>query len=277
VAIKSAAAASYDSEAFRAALEAYPAPVNLDENTLLYAAPIEGGHVLWQEDVSELNRLNRESEETAEKLKAANRLLAEEEGFKRAIQDENEKTRLMTQLEAEIAVHVIRLNTMIEQLENVTNRPKATARITLLLCYIKRRCNLFFREREAAAFPSGELAVYLDELAEIAGYSGVDVILASDPRDDISVRRATLLYDLFYSVLYWATWLAEARILADLSVGGGVAALRLLPSEDARSFSMDKALLAAIASEGGRYETKELDDDDVSLSLTFQGGGVYAG
>jgi hypothetical protein len=143
VALKSAAAADYDIEAFRAAREAYPAPVNLDGNTLLYAAPIEGGHVLWQEDISELNRLNRESEGTAEKLKTANRLLAEEEGFKRAIQDENEKARLMTQLEAEITVHVIRLNTMIEQLENMTNRPKATARVTLLLCYIKRRCNLF--------------------------------------------------------------------------------------------------------------------------------------
>jgi hypothetical protein len=101
--------------------------------------------------------------------------------------------------------------------------------------------------------------------------------LASDPRDDISVRRATLLYDLFYSVLYWATWLADARILADLSVGGGMAVLRLLPSEDARSFRMEKSLLAAIVSEGGRYETKELDDDDVSLSLTFQGGGGHAG
>ncbi|MDR1687908.1 MAG: ABC transporter substrate-binding protein [Clostridiales bacterium] len=138
----SANAAKFNADVAKSAVKACPAPVMPDENTLIFALPITGGYALWREDITRLNRLHAQMKESVAKLKAANILLAEEEKLKRALQDENEKTRLMTQLEAEIAGHVIRLNTMAEQLENVNDRPKATARLTLLLCYIKRRLNV---------------------------------------------------------------------------------------------------------------------------------------
>jgi DNA-binding CsgD family transcriptional regulator len=234
-------------------------------------APISGG----EEEV--INRINRELEESAAKLKAANNLLAEEEKVKRALHEEKEKTLLMAQLETEIYGHVIRLNTMIEQLENVTNKQKATVRITLLLCYLKRRCNLFFRERETAAFPAGELTVYMDELGEIAGYAGVKVLLTSEVRVELPIRRATLFYDFFYSVLYWATWQEGSHILARFGLEEEHTVLRLLPSGDAGSFQAEKGLLSAIALEGGGYTVKDLDEDTAGFCLTFPKGGVQDG
>jgi hypothetical protein len=226
-----------------------------------------------EEDAAVLNRINRELEESSEKLKAANLLLAEEERLGRTVHAETEKTRLMAQLENEIYGHVVRLNTMVEQLENVTNRPKAAARITLLLCYLKRRCNLFFREREAECFPLGELTVYLDELSEIAGYAGVNVLVTGETEADVTVRRATLYYDFFYNALHWATWQEGSRILARLGTEGGSTVLRLLSSEDARSFQMERSLFSAIALDGGAYAVKDLDEDTVGLSLSFPAGG----
>jgi len=269
----SAAAVWYDYETFNEALSLYPKPAREDENTLLFAAPITGGYALWQEDISALTKLNKEMEDSVNKLTTANALLAEEEKTKEILQAEIEKTQLMNQLEDEISNHTIRLSAMIEQLENNADKEKATSRIVLLLCYIKRRCNLFFREKESKMLPADELTVYFDELAEMAGYSGVRIIVTSDLIKDLSVRHATLFYDLFYNVIYWATWSVKPYILIQLSSDEENIILRLLPSENANSFRPGRELRAAIINNNGVYAVKDLDDA-TGLSLIF-GTNMY--
>ena len=275
VVLQSDAAANYayDGAAFASALASSPAPIHADDETLLFAAPITGGHVLWYEGISDLLRLHREMEESVRNLEVANIVLAEEEEIRRAIDAENVRTQLMTQLETEITSHTIRLSTMIEQLGMAMDKTKATARIMLLLCYLKRRSNLFFREREATVLPQNEWMMYFDELAEIAAYSQVQVTIGDGLAGSISVRFATLLYDFFYNVIYWATWLDGIRIIVSLSSEGGRIVLRLLPSEDAHSFRMERGLEAAIKAVGGVYEVKDLDDEAVGLTLSFPQGG----
>ena len=265
----SASAVWYDYETFSEAICSYPGPAYEDANTLLFASPITGGFALWQEDITALARLQDEIEDSISKLTAANKLLAEEEKTKIAVQTEIEKTKLMEQLEGEISGHTIRLSTMIEQLEGNVNKEKATARVLLLLCYIKRRCNLFFREREGDTLPADEITVYFDELAEMAGYSDVRIIVTSELKKDIAVRYATLFYDLFYNIIYWASWSSKTYIIALLSFDNGNAVLRLLPSEDVRTFQMGQELQEAISNTGGKIDIKDLDDA-VGLSLSFE-------
>jgi hypothetical protein len=267
-ALSSASAEWYDYDTFASALQYYPAPAAQDEDTLVFAAPVVGGYALWQEDISGLNRLHAEIEESIAKQKAANAMLVEEEEVRRAAQEEIEKTQLMEQLDNEIAGHIIRLTTMIEQLEGASDKQKSTARISLLLCYIKRRCNMFFHEREAYVLPADELTVYLDEMAEIAGYSNVKVLVTSMLNTGVPARQATLLYDFFYSVVNWASWLGGLHMLAHLGVENGSLVLRLLPSEDAKSYHMEKGLQKAIAAAGGTFGIKDLDDA-VGLSVSF--------
>jgi hypothetical protein len=264
--------------------------VNKEENTLLFSSAITGGTVLWQEDITVLNRLNREINESIDKLKAANSLLMEEEKIKRILFQENERTQLMAQLEKEIAEHTARLNSMIEQFETARDKPKAKARIILLLAYIKRRCNLFFRERETEALPVHELLVYLDEISEIGGLLGVRIKVTGTLKDEkITVRHLTLFYDFFYNVVYWASWLESSTypsgtsIIANLAKDNGTlrrgckprfpsgsTVLQLLPSADAHTFEMGKGLEAAILAQGGLYTVKELDEDDVGIALSFR-------
>ena len=266
----------YPEETLKQALASSPLPTQMDQNTLVFASDITGGHVLWQEDISDLNRLHREMQDANSKLEAANAVLAEEERLKRVIAEESNRTALTTQLEAEIAEHTIKLSDMIEKLEGMEDRKKGAARITLQLCYIKRRCSLFFRERETAAQPPDELASYLDEIADIADYCDVKVIVTNVLKCDVSVRRATVLYDFFYSIIYWATWLEDMKILAHIEEDDGNVVLRLLTSENASSYRMEKELERDIEAADGTYIVKVLDDDAVGLSLSFKAGGdVY--
>jgi len=103
----------------------------------------------------------------------------------------------------------------------------------------------------------------------MAGYSDVRIIVKCDLKKEIPVRCATLYYDLFYNVIYWATWSGNAYILVMLGSDNGNIVLRLLPSEDARSFRMSRELKKAIDIADGTFSVKELDDDAVGLSLSF--------
>ena len=264
-----------------------------DKDTLQFTNKITGGYALWHEDIGSLNRLNKEIEESVAKLKAANMILSEEEKIKRAAHEKNAKTQLLAQLESEITEHTIKLSMLIEQSlakdnhEDSPGQQRDLAHIALLLCYIKRRCNLFFVEKEAEALEADELKIYFDELAEISGYSGLEIIVTGGLKTQISVRCATLLYDFFHNVI---CWVVDKQAVSDknfyvpvfLSTENGSVVLRLLVkqmlvkqiplSNDARSFEIEKSLETSIARAGGVYSVKDLDDA-IGISLSFTEGG----
>jgi len=252
-----------------------------EEDTLLFAAPIAGGNVLWQEDISALNRLHREVEAQARKLEVANAMLAEEEKIKRAVEEESARTQILAQMESEIAGGVAKLSAMVEN-------HGSTAGIMLLLCYIKRRCNLFFRGRELQLLPAEELAMYIDELAELACHADVRIVTAFQIQTPVELRRATLFYDFFYSVVELATTSPrKARgfagtpgegsgMLACLGSGQGRIAMRLLASRDMRPFQAEGSLAAAAEAAGGAIAVKDLDDA-VGIFLSFPEGGGAVG
>ncbi len=247
-------------------------PRQYDETTLLFSDEIAGGYVYWKEDIAQVVRLHKEIEESVRRLEAANAVLAKEEAIQRAVSEEIARTQLMKRLEAEIAGHIERLNAMMEELERAQDQKKAMARIALLLCYVKRRSNLFFREQEAHTFQADELTLYMDELSEMAGYSGVGIVFTCELGGGVSTRRAAVFYDFFYSVLDWATQLPGQSILAHLGSENGSVVLRMLPSEDARAFRPAESVRAAVLSENGSCAIKELDDASAGISLSFPEG-----
>jgi len=268
----SASAVAADCDTLSLALQSYPQPVEQDENTLLFSAPIVGGRAIWQEDISSLNRLHKEISESVAKLETANELLAEEGIIKRAAQEKIAKRQLLKQLENEIAGNMTKLSDMVDNL-NVSVDHRQSVKAALLLCYVKRRCNLFFLERESDFIHADELTVYLDEMLEIANYSDLKIILTSSLKTPLPVRRATLFYDFFYCVIEWAANHGCVHMLAYMGAEQGSVVMRLIPSEDADSFRMEKELEAAIISAGGDLVIKDLDDA-YSLSLSFPEGGA---
>ena len=153
-----------------------------------------------------------------------------------------------------------------------------SGRAALLLCYIKRRCSLFFREREANMLPSNELSVYMDELAEIGGYAGVqtivtNVITAAMHGADIPVRYATLFYDFLYYVIdraaaAWKAGQNYTSILANIAHEHENITMRLTLPGETHAFRMNADLGRAVEAAGGVFAVKDLDDA-AGLSLSF--------
>lgn len=276
VALAPISAPILDQRVYSHVLSGAPQPLLQDEDTLLYGGAITGGFVSWQEDISSLNRLHRETEESVRRLEAANALLAEEEGIKRQLDEEAAKRQLTEQLEREIADKTAQLTQMISTLDTAENQPLETARVALLLCYIKRRSNLFFRERETERLPADELTVYIDELAELAGHAAVKIATLSQLSGVLPVRQATLFYDFFYAIVSWAAEHDCRTMLAHLGTERGAVMMRLTPSANICDYFHGRELQESIELAGGIILVKDIDDT-TGISLSFPiGGGVDA-
>ena len=60
-------------------------PLLRDRDTQFHAVPIRGGMAVWQEDLSQINRLRREIQDVQTRLEAANALLREEGEVKKRL------------------------------------------------------------------------------------------------------------------------------------------------------------------------------------------------
>ena len=260
-------------------------PVRGDDDTLVYADAIRGGAIIWHEDVSSLNKLHRDTLESIRRLETANSILAEEEAVKRSLSEAETGKALTEQLESEIKEKTALLSEMISSLpeRGEIQKKKETARAALLLCCIKRKCNLFFREREffpahedaaQGKISADELAVYLDEAAEFAKYAGVKVICSSEVKDEIPFRKGALIYDFFCAILEFAAASeTESAVIAHLLRKEGRLIFQILPSLDIRTFNIGD-LAESIENAGGTVMVKDLDGAvGISLSFTETDGG----
>lgn len=270
--LASASAKPITEKLFAMAISRAPEPILQEDDSLLFITQIQGGYVICQEDVSKLNQLVKDMRKSARMLTEANNMLAKEEKIKREINEKKIKKQLTEQLEGEIAEKINNLSLMIEKLPFVVNPKMETTRIALMLCYIKGRCNLFFKEKEINFMLSTELVIFLDEIAEIGKYAKVQIATVNEISGSIRVRFATLFYDLFYKMIDLVVSLEYNYIIIYLEQGENEVVMRLLPSKDIGVFEIADRLEEAIALENGEVGIKEVEET-MGISISFPKGG----
>jgi hypothetical protein len=247
-------------------------PLLLHGDTLLYADGIPGGMIVWQESIAEILNMQQEIRENVLKLTSANKLLVTERESKYRLAAAEENVRLMELLNAEMERHLERMNDMIDGLERSNNKQRDIARITLLMCYIKRRCSLFFKEQEGGDMPAEELAVYIDELSEFASYADIRISTVCTAKGSLSPRCGSVMYDFFYSVLDSCAG-EENTLLERLADTDGMTEMKLLPSSfDGGEEFMSDELKKAVEGVGGTVSVKDLDET-AGISLRVPKGG----
>ena len=243
-----------------------------DRDTLLHAAPIRGGMVVWQEDISALNHVRQELQTSSTRLEAANALLTEEGEAKRRLLAAEAKAELFDELEREIPRRVSVLARLIQSLSQAEDRQRQIAYITLCLCHIKRRYNLFFLTRQGEPILGDELGIYLDELAELVGYADVKALVRCGLCGQMDVRRASLCYDFYFEALTWAVRENCSTMLGYLEWENTELAFKLLPACSPEGWRFSTELQDSVASVGGQISSKELDDT-AGVWLTIPLGG----
>ena len=235
-------------------------PLLRDSNTQLHAIPVRSGMAVWQEDLSRINRLKREIQDVQDRLEAANRLLREEGEVKKRLMTVEANRSLFEQLDRDMEQRVASLTRLIKTLPK-TDKPKGlTAYITLCLCHIKRRCNLFFLARQGELLPGDELELYLDELAELARYAGLQTLIRCGQKEALEIRSAALCYDYAFETISWALKETASPLMGYLESEGSDLVFRFLPGGDPTQWHFSEELITSVSAMGGQIACKDLDD-----------------
>lgn len=232
-----------------------------DNDTLLHAISIHGGMAVWQEDLSALNQIHKEMQDVQERLKAANEILYEEETVKKRLLQAEAKRKLFENLDTDMKSRIVLLADLIENLLKKENANDYISYITLCLCHIKRRCNLFFLAYQEETFMLDELSVYFYELVEIARYARLKILIRCGQREtSIDIRFAILCYDFAFEVISWALNDMTSTLMGYLENEGDKMVFRFLPSNDPSKWYFSNELLTGIAALNGEIVCKDLDD-----------------
>ena len=247
-------------------------PLLRDRDTQLHAVSVRNGMAVWQEDLSQINWLRREIQDVQVRLEAANALLREEGEVKKRLLTAEANRALFEQLHRDMERRITSLICLIDTLPEAKNSRDLTAYITLCLCHIKRRCNLFFLARQGELLPGDELGMYLDELAELAGYAGVKTLIRCGGIGALDIRSAALCYDFAFETLSWTIKEKAAPLMGCLEVESGYLVFRFLPSGDPEQWQFSREMTASVCNLGGKIVCKDLDDA-FGICLTVPLGG----
>ncbi|MCI6567536.1 MAG: hypothetical protein MSF32_01340 [Dysosmobacter sp.] len=177
--------------------------VLIDPDTLLRSSPITGGHVLWQEDVADMNALLERLEENQKTIEAGNCI--EEENYKTKVKINTlrEKNRLYDQLRRRTAHQVDLLDGLLRRYGTADPETARSllAKIGVIGAYIKRRGNLLFVEEKAKTTDTAELSACLEESFTSLELMGVECAMDIPPGQTVPVRDAARFYDFFEAVM----------------------------------------------------------------------------
>lgn len=175
----------------------------LDNNTLLKSSKIPGGHVLWQEDITDITAVLQKLEENRKTIAESNDVEQENYKTKVKINTVREKNRLYDRLQAQTAHQIELLDQLLTQYEAQSDpeiRRSLLAKAAVIGAYIKRRGNLMFIGEKSDVTDTAELTACLDESFANLELMGVECAIDIPDKNSINTRDAIRVYDFFEAV-----------------------------------------------------------------------------
>ena len=248
--LSSAAARPVPEELLR---QAQTGPVMLDKGIRLRSANIRGGHVLWQEDVSDLLSVLAQLNAARDELQGYAELLEEENRQKQRRCELQEKNRLFDAVQQQVAPAKTRLAGLLRQLDAAEDTETARllhGRLAVVGAYLKRRSNLVFLADHSGAVPARELLLCLNESVSNLRLTGAVCAVKFDLEGSINGNAAGLLYDFFEAVVEAAWEDLPALNLVVTRSAAGIQLLLMLQSQ------------ADLSTVAGRFPGAELEQDE---------------
>lgn len=177
--------------------------VQLDEHTLLRSAPVQGGYVMWQTDITELVENMERLKENRTELAERNYLEQQNYEVERKINALREKNRLYDLLQRQLAPQIIRMDQLLTQYRAAPEADKRQllGQVAVLGAYLKRGANLMFLAQQHRYVPSAELRYALEESISSLELAGVECAMEVTHGVQLPAEAAAACYSRFESVV----------------------------------------------------------------------------
>lgn len=243
-------------------------PVDLGD-TILHSKAITGGHVLWQDDVKQINALIEELRSTKERLGESNELLRAELELKENRARTEEKSRLYDRIAREVAVQLSKAEELLKLAENDPEQTKrAIAKVSVICAYIKRRGNLLMLGEEGNIIPATELEYCIRESLDNLRLGDVFTSLDSKCDGELQLEHAVAVFDFYENIVERLLDDATAMLI-HLDCKDGIIKMRLQIgcNEDIAEHTLSELSIPC-----GRFEW-DIQDEDVTVTLLLSEGG----
>ena len=179
-------------------------PILLDKNTELYCEEISGGYAYWQNDISELNELNRKLGEVRSLLAEETDLIRLENELKEKQVSIEQRTKLYELINAKTISQsnkIADLAQMALETEDVAMRNYNAGIICFLGAYIKRYANLMLLAENENRMSTAELGMAIAESLRYLGNIGIPSNYVGDGNVKIPTEDVILLYEIFQQLV----------------------------------------------------------------------------
>lgn len=140
------------------------ADVSPDANTRIHRKQVHGGFVYWQDDITQLNRINEELREVGERLGEEAELLRLENRLKEQRAQIGMKTKAYDEIAEKVLAQSRKIAELCARAERCPDSYSGEMkRVCLLAAYIKRFANLSLLATEGSDIEMGELHLTLRE------------------------------------------------------------------------------------------------------------------
>lgn len=245
--------------------------VVIDENIILKKHNIKGGKVVWTEDISAINRINRELSEVKEQISEYNVILKSEAELKKRRAAVTEQNKLYDSITEFIRPQLCDLENILKNIEN--NRGDISvnyAGACVVNVYIKRISNLFIMAKSRKMLNAFELENSIRELAEYIYVYGISCSFFSNVSGEISAEKTIALFK-FIGIFIRHIMNCTDALLFNLKVHERFIDLKI-NCDSKNEMKIPDDLLDDIIKLGGNVTT-EYDADTLFVFVRMQSGG----
>lgn len=179
-------------------------PILLDENTELYCEHISGGYTYWQNDISELNEINRKLEEVHSLLAEETELIRLENELKEKQASIEQRTKLYELINARTITQSKKIADLAEvalNADEIRLRDYNSRIICFLGAYIKRYANLMLLAENEDMMSTAELGMAITESLRYLGNIDIPTDYVGNENVKIPTDDVILLYEIFEKLM----------------------------------------------------------------------------
>ena len=237
-------------------------PGNAPADSRTSRMEVDGGALLWHEDLSRLHEQQRRLALARDALRRAHMVLREEHTVRTKLIRIMMQRQLSADLEEILARKRPLLRAFREQLMATTDAEQVTQlirRLNLLASYLKKRCVLFLKGQEGGMIRAEEMEMALSETCAYLHPLGLRVAVEQAAPQVLRTATALALFDAFAS-------------LTERAAAAGAESLFCRMTGEEASFLLDPAPWVAVwATEEERQDTAvTLSDRGYALALTVR-------
>ena len=173
------------------------------DGTRISSAPINGGYVVWKDNVRPLTELRAQLSENKAQIKNNKEKLHEAYLIQKKLHELTEKRRIYDKLDLMYGDQINRIGQLLKQCENTETDEvhNILKRILLLGAYIKRSANLYFLSLEHELLSQQDIRLTVDEAVRVMNVCGTEcsvVYYMTKPMHSEEVMR---LFNLLKTVV----------------------------------------------------------------------------